>query len=698
MDGCRGFVSRKLEMLEQFHFIRPLWLLALIPLALIAWRAYRPGGGDNPWSGIVDARLLPLLMAKRTSRMDRTALWLVAAGWIIAAVALANPAWERKPLPVYQTTAARVVVLDLSSAMTATDLKPSRLARARYKIEDVLASNNEGRTALVVYAGDAFTVSPLTRDANTIRALLKVLEPGIMPAEGSRADLGLLKGEELLRQAGASSGQVLLITGGVDSDNAAASERAAARLKDDGYRVDVLGVGAEAGGPLSNARGELVRDADGKIVDAHLETATLQSLARAGGGEYRSITDSGKALDDLLNDGRPSRAEAAVRTDATTQGWKEQGPLLAVLLLPLAALAFRRNWLLGVVLFVGIASPPRPAMASTWDDLWRRHDQQAAQALAAGDYAKASELATDPDRRGSAEYKRGDYLRALDDFAKSKGADADYNRGNALARLGRYREAIAAYDQSLKERPSEDARVNKAAVEALLKQQQPAHQRTSNSGQDASRKDQSQGNGGGQKPSPTQSQDATSQDGRNGQTGASSGQGREPKGAKEPGAGSQGAASQPEPGKGNAGREAAASKGDDQQPSGTDRANPGGGSGNASDQQEWARSGTAQQSRKGNQFAEAAKKLDEHSASARSAEGPPGRGATVAADQAQPTAGAKPHPQGGSAESAQPLDSEEQIAAEQWLRRIPDDPGGLLRRKFLYQYRQRAQHADAGVE
>ena len=214
-------------MLENLHFIQPLWLLALIPLLLLAWRVYRPGGGDNPWTRIVDARLLPLLMVGQAHKLNRIAPWLAATGWIIAVLALANPTWERKPQPVYQTMAARVVVLDLSRSMDATDLKPSRLVRARYKVEDVLALGAEGQTGLVVYAGDAFTVSPLTRDANTIRALLKVLEPGLMPAPGNRADLGLLKAGELLRQAGVSNGQVLLIADGVEADTAAASERAA---------------------------------------------------------------------------------------------------------------------------------------------------------------------------------------------------------------------------------------------------------------------------------------------------------------------------------------------------------------------------------------------------------------------------------------------------------------------------------------
>ncbi|MBE0621057.1 MAG: VWA domain-containing protein [Burkholderiales bacterium] len=660
-------------MLENFHFIQPLWLLALIPLMLLAWRVYRPGEGDNPWRRVVDARLLPLLLAGRTQTASRTALYLLAAGWIIAALALANPTWEKKPEPVYQTTTARVVVLDLSRSMDAADLKPSRLVRARYKIEDVLAQSGEGQTGLVVYSGDAFTVSPLTRDVNTIRALLPALDPGIMPAEGSRADLGLLRAGKLLSQAGASSGQVLLIADGVAPDQAAASERAAATLKREGYRVSVLGVGTAQGAPLTDAQGRLVRNASGNIEHAAFDSAGLRAVARAGGGEYRSISDNGQALSTLL--GEPLEAKAATamtQSNATKQGWKEQGPLLAVLLLPLAALAFRRNWLFSLVLLAGLVSPPRPAMASTWDDLWHRPDQQAAQALDAGDYAKAATLATDALRRGSAQYKRGDYKLALENFSRSTGADADYNRGNALAKLGRYEDAIAAYDRSIKENSAnEDARANKAAVEALLKQQQAKQQNANSQGQQ-SQKNQGQGGRSGQ----------NSSQGKSGQTGAQ-GQGQEQQAANanKPDGGPKKGEASGEQGKGKPGQKAASAKG--------------------SDKQEQTGSSAARQEKSGNQFADAAKKLAQQRAGSTQADAqaspdkaPGAAPGAQAAGRLQAAANAKQPPQSRASGSAQPLDSEEQMAAEQWLRRVPDDPGGLLRRKFLYQYRQRAQHPD----
>lgn len=661
-------------MLESFHFIRPLWLLALLPLALLAWRVHRPGS-DNPWRHIVDARLLPLLLVGGGRAVSRALPWLVAAGWVIAVLALADPTWERKPQPVYQTMAARVVVLELSRSMDAADLKPSRLVRARYKVEDVLDAGTEGQTGLVVYAGDAFTVTPLTRDANTIRAQLKVLEPGIMPVDGSRADLGLLKAGELLRQAGASSGQVLLIADGVEAGKLAQSQAAAARLRSEGYRVSVLGVGTEVGAPLPGAGGEWVRDAAGRIALARLDVAALQSVAQAGGGKYRSITDNGAGLRTLLADGQATQAAGAAQTDAAAPAWKEQGPLLAVLLLPLAALAFRRNWLLGVALLAGLAAPPRPAIASTWDDLWRRPEQQAAKALEAGDYAKASALATDAYRRGSAEYRAGHYRRALDDFQRASGADADYNRGNTLARLGRYQEAIAAYDKALEENPgNEDARVNKAAVAALLRRQPQA----SNPQQGNARKDQSQNHdqGGGQNSPQGKAQDQASQQARAGQSGAASGQGRQAADANKPNGGAQAGAASGGQGEKNQSRTAASGKdGRGQAPGASD---------------------SAQQKPSGTQFAEAAQKLaaQQARAQASASSSAPATAGAQAAGPAQAGANAKRR-RDAAADSAQALDSEERLAAQQWLRRIPDDPGGLLRRKFLYQYRQRVQQSDA---
>jgi len=210
-------------MLEQFHFLEPLWLLAFLPLAAVFWLAFQSSTDSRAWEKIIDAKLLPLLLQGEDNNTNKFPKFLLALVWIIAVIALADPVWEKIPRPIFQTNAARVIVLDLSNSMLIEDLKPSRLARARFKIEDILSREEEGQTGLVLFAGEAFTASPLTRDTETIRSILKVLTPQIMPAQGSRADLGLAKAHELLKQAGIINGQVLLIADGVSQKSASLS-------------------------------------------------------------------------------------------------------------------------------------------------------------------------------------------------------------------------------------------------------------------------------------------------------------------------------------------------------------------------------------------------------------------------------------------------------------------------------------------
>ena len=653
-------------MLEHFHFIRPLWLLALLPLALLAWCAFRRAGGGNAWRRVVDPRLLPLMMVDRTSAVSRSGFTLVSAGWLIATLALADPSWDLRPQPVFQTNAARVVVLDLSSSMNDADMKPSRLARARYKVEDVLGQAAEGQTALVAYAGDAFTVAPLTRDTNTISALLKVLQPELMPVDGSRADLGLRKAGDLLHQAGVASGQILLIADGVDAGKAAAAQRAAASLRSEGYTISVLGVGTPAGAPLTDAQGRLVRNETGGIDVPRLDAAALESIARAGGGRYQPITDAGTGLSSLLDAGAGHAQADATQTRSVAPTWKERGPFIVLLLLPLAALAFRRNWLVGAALVAVLAVPTQGAMAATWSDIWQRPDQQASKALAAGDYAKAAAVAPDAARRGSADYKRGDYQLALDEFSRTTGADADYNRGNALARLGRYQDAIAAYDKAIAEAPpNDDAKANKAAVEALLKQQPPPsknqqqQQQQQSAGSKPGHGNQGGGQQAGQQGTPSKSDAGPQPQGSQGNSGSS-----QASVARDGASQSRTPSSKP---------------GDQGQPS----------SSNGRDGQAGTAAGNPQPQPPGNDFAKAAQQVGKPGDDA-SAQ-PPAQPMPGTAATGRPAASA---PSG----DAQPIEGEEKQAAEQWLRRIPDDPGGLLRRKFLYQYRHRASQPTADDE
>lgn len=681
-------------MISQFHFVHPLWLLALIPLAALLWLLYqyKSGSGSQVWDKVIDANLLPLLLSGNDSKTSRSLFYLLGAGWLITVVALADPVWQKIPRPIFQTNAARVIVLDLSRSMLVPDLKPSRLARARFKIEDILSRKEEGQIGLVVFAGDAFTASPLTRDADTIRSLLQVLSPEIMPVQGSRADLGLAKAHELLTQAGINNGQVLLIADGVVGNLA---EKQAKKLAKNGFTVSVLGVGTKAGGKIPD-----FSVVNGVPVIAKLDENALKAVASAGGGSYRTMSNSNADLDALLNPlssdtlvkGTNNNALKTQKTDKqNTQDWKSTGPYLILLLIPLAALAFRRGWLFNIILLVGVSSialQPQRAMAFSFTDLWQRPDQQADKALQQQRFEQASKLAKDPLRRGSAEYKQGNYQKALESFLQAKGADADYNRGNALAKLKKYQDAIKAYDQALKKDPgNQDAKANKAALEKLLKQQQQKKH-----------KDQKQ-------------QNKQNKDNKN--------KNKNKQGNKKPGEQNKSGKKQ-ESGDKKAGEKKQGKK--DQQ--GKDQKDKQGEGGKNKKQQQPAEKGDKKQGQ--NQFSEAAKKLDKDKKSgkekkqagkqngqdddqkdtaqkaekeAKSKEKKRSKDLKEA-NQKQKKAekdGGKDTLTQGTKAAAEELSNEEKMAAEQWLRRIPDDPGGLLRRKFIRQYRQRQRSSQQGV-
>lgn len=657
-------------MLTELHFQEPLWLLALIPLAFVFWLASKTTTNSKAWGKVIDPKLLPLLLQGEDKNTVRAPKVLVCIAWIIAVVALADPVWEKIPRPVYQTNAARVLVLDLSNSMIIDDLKPNRLARARFKIEDILSREEEGQTGLVLFAGEAFTAVPLTRDTETIRALLKDLTPQIMPAQGSRADLGLMKAHELLRQAGNTNGQVLLITDG--SSQKSASLTVAESLKNDGHTVSVMGVGTEEGGQL-NFRNDT-------SVTVKLETDTLKDIARSGGGNYHLISTNNSDLNDLLIPISDNSIEENQESSdvSENQEWQSTGPYLVLFLLPLAALAFRKGWLLNVsFVFIcfGLMTQSQVVIAEEvdeersgiqWDNvveiLSKNKSQRANNALINEQYEKARDLSDDSFSKGSAEYKLENYEDALQNFKQSKGADARYNEGNTLTKLNKYEEAIAAYDQALKLNPEmQDAIDNKKAIEDFLKKQEEQQSEENQSSDENQQNDSNEEN-----------QDQKNEDNQEDQQSQSDEQNEE---------------SQDDQNKQNS---ESTSNDDNQQEAEQDKSE-------------------SQENDQDNQFSDANKDLDkqaeEESESDPSEDQSSEQDETQEPDQknkiseeAQQSDESQEEPvdsnQIGQAE-ADELSAEEKMAAEQWLRRIPDDPGGLLRRKFRYQYNNRRKSTNS---
>jgi Ca-activated chloride channel family protein len=439
-----------------------------LPLSLLlpwAWKRTRQPAGD--WSRVCDPHLLRWLSVKQSNGERRGGgQWLAGLALLIVILALSGPSWQKLPDASYSARDARVVVLDLSHSMLAEDLRPNRLTRARFRLADLLENTEEGQVGLVAYAGDAYIVSPLTNDMNTIANLLPALRPDIVPVAGSRADLALAMAASLLERSGLARGEILLVTDSVSSRDAAKARD----LRDDGIVTSVLAVGTGKGAPIPSGGG-FVSDRGGNVVIARMERAELKALADAGGGAYTELgaDANGSDLWGILEG-----SEFTKRDDALGERWKDAGPWLVLLLIPLVLAGFRRGlfFVVPLILVNGLVLP-QDARADWWEDLWQRKDQQAYQALREENPQKAAALAVDPDLAGEAWYRTGEYPNAQQSWSLLDSADAHYNRGNALAQSGDLDGAIAAYDRALELEPDMlDAVYNRNIVEQLKQEQE----------------------------------------------------------------------------------------------------------------------------------------------------------------------------------------------------------------------------------
>ena len=274
-----------MSLLQSFHFLRP-WLLLLMPLAIWLALRWRPPSSDSDWESWMDPPLLRALgQQNRDSGSLRLPRALLALASVLLILALAGPAWRSAQVPTRVPDDALVLVLDLSDQSRVADLAPSRIQRARFKIADLLEQRRHGQTALVVYAGEAFTVAPLTDDGQSLRALLPALSPDLMPVPGQRLDAALRMAAELLR-SGSGQGRIVVFSN--DASRAAIAE--AERLRGSGIEISAIGLGSEAGAPLPQDAGGFARDADGALSLSTLHRDALQSLSAAGAGRYVDLT------------------------------------------------------------------------------------------------------------------------------------------------------------------------------------------------------------------------------------------------------------------------------------------------------------------------------------------------------------------------------------------------------------------------
>ncbi len=636
-------------MLADFHFLRPEWLLAVPVVAIILILFYHRSRQSIGWEKVCDPALLNFQLTRTREVVGSTSrllIWLVPLMFLITIIALAGPSWQKKDQPIFQKDSALVIVLDLSLSMNARDVKPSRLERAKLKIIDILKQKKEGQTALVAYAGDAHTVSPLTIDNKTIISLLPALDSSIMPLSGSHAADAIKTAKELLVNAGYSRGDILLFTDGIDASEQQKMKQLVKQLEQQGYHTSVIGIGTQAGSPIPiPGQGGFIKDRSGQVILSKLEEQPLKAIDQAGGGFYHRLSLDDSDFKEILEQKFIDK-DKVKQQDEELEQWIDAGAYVTLLVIPLALFMFRKGVLSLLVGSLLVSSLLLPAFYSTpvmaeplseaaaktasaqqpgksgfnWNDLWLTPDQQADKSFKAQNYQQAAETFKDPLWKASAYYRAGKYEQALQQYSQFDSADALYNKGNSLANLQKFPDAIKAYEQALKQNPElKDAKKNLEYLKKLLEQQKQQSGQNSQDQQDQS----------------NQSQQKDSQQDQEQQNDAGKNQDKSENSESK-------------------------SKSDSQQES------------PKQDKNQEQKDQSSEQQQQADQNAQQENR-DQQSQQPQQAQQP---------DSAEEIEKARKQAAQAPADVMSQLSQEEQQSMKQWLQRIPDNPGELLRIKF----------------
>ncbi|WP_413112417.1 tetratricopeptide repeat protein [Thaumasiovibrio sp. DFM-14] len=446
------------------NFLYPLWLLGLIISPLLWWRQHK----QRHTAPLIAAHL----QRGPQQRRHNSVPWL-ALGWALSMIALAGPNWRQTEIPVTQSAAARVIVMDMSLAMLGQDIAPNRYTQAIFKVMDLLPLLADGYTGLVSYAADGYTVSPLTHDSATIRTHLPNLSPQIMPLQGKNAANGVKQAITLLSQAGYREGDIILVTSGISEKEQTAI---ATQLSGNGWRFSSLAIATEQGTPIYDLEGRLLSDNQGNTVVSRVTPSRLQQLSRETGGLYQAYrsdnTDIQRLSTRLMQQHDRTNTELSTERKATqviNDGYWLIWPIMLILLM-----AFRKGviWIVPVCLLL----QPESATASVLDGVWKNNDVQAHELYQQQQYDEAASRFNDPHWRGSAYYQAGDYTAAVDAYSQVGDHSADYNLANAYAQLGELEQAERLYRDVLERDPNHTSAANNLALLEQLKQQQQQQQ------------------------------------------------------------------------------------------------------------------------------------------------------------------------------------------------------------------------------
>ncbi|EIK4762045.1 VWA domain-containing protein [Vibrio parahaemolyticus] len=437
------------QFFTQFHFIRPLWLLALIPMFFLVWLRWREESKPS-WKDILPEHLRNALTIGERGWRKQLPLKLLMLIVLIAIVICAGPTWQRESSPFGEDKASLLVVLDNSDSMLQKDLPPSRLERSKQKIRDLLAARKGGKTGLVVFAGSAHVAMPVTQDSKVFDPFLAAITPEIMPVQGKLAEKALpLIDQQLQGQPGST---VLLVSDGV---NPATIKQYQAYFAGKPYQLLILAAGNTdivSNNPMDlDSLQKLASQTNGRLVEVTVDNSDIEQLNRY---VERNMQLNGES----------------------SMPWKDMGYQLLFPIALIMMLWFRKGWLVQwcvIVMVSGTLLMPTSAMAENisvkaeqpqvvqkvttfdkvaqwWWDLWLTPDQQGQRLFNQQAYLEAAKHFVDPLRKGTAYYYASEFELAHSAFLEMQNDPSeevrDYGLYNAASALARQREYLAARD------------------------------------------------------------------------------------------------------------------------------------------------------------------------------------------------------------------------------------------------------------
>jgi len=452
---------------SEFHFIRPQLLWLLLPVFLILVIGLLGLRQNVKWRTVIAPHLRPFMIRRGSEWFKAWMQFLLFLACTIGVIAVSGPTWKRVETPDQQLETPMVILLDLSQSMLCTDIKPTRMERAKFKIIDLLENNPKVRISLIGYAGSAHTIVPLTSDYAIIESHLIGLSPKVMPLRGSNLNAALELADATLNTSKAP-GNILLFSDDFDTQSLLAVQQ---HLDTTKTHLDIMPMNTISGADVPSFTGKGFLKDQGKIVHSFLNQPVLIEIASLENVTVHQLTLDNSDMELIVNRVNEELEFSDKEEDEKdSDKWEDYGWILIIPMALLVLIWFRKGWVVYTIpLFFVLSSCSGD---SKFKDLWLTHDYQGQQLSNQQNYSEAANRYEDPMRKGIAYFKAGDINQAIEAFSKDTTALGAYNLGLAYYQAGAYEAAEWAFDKALSLDPNLDAaKSNQQNVQRILEGQ-----------------------------------------------------------------------------------------------------------------------------------------------------------------------------------------------------------------------------------